>query len=246
MDFATGDLVSYNPITKKTLKDVSKASKAETLQKFANFLHIIRRGLRSLSLYNFTESTKQIGPSYNNSTISEQIAFYAIMDILVRLQYLNNEIINRNRRKLDVTLLLNDIEELKLKAFSTIGVSDLQGFLKLVELAVIVRRRGNDSATEEKKKSSLLLDEIKSKIKLSNGGDSNSRCDLSLLYKKLTEFEDELLLKLQHRIADSLEKEDKLISQYHKEKTFTGVVITLRNITTIVAALLALKYVIAT
>lgn len=246
MDFATGDRVSYNPITKKTLKDISKASKAETLQKFANFLHTIRRGLRSLSLYNFTESTKQIGPSDKNSTISEQIAFYDIMDILVRLQYLNTEIINRSRKKQDVSLLLNDIEVLKLKAFSTIGVSDLQGFLKLVELVVVVRRRGNDPATEEKTKSSVLLDEIKSRIKLFNGDNLNSKCDLSLLCKRLTEFEDELLLKLDHRIADSVGKENKLLSQYHKEKAFTGVVMTLRNITTIIAALLALKYIIAT
>jgi hypothetical protein len=244
MNFVTGDLVSYNPITKITVKDLSKASKAEMQQSFCTFLHTIRRGLKTISFSNRAEATKQTGTSYNTSNMSDRIAFYSIMDILVRLKYLNKEMISRNREKLDVSSLLNDIKELKLKASSTIGISDLEGYLKLVEVAVIVKRRGNDSTIGDKTKSLLLLNEMKSKIKQYNGNDSNMKNNLSFLNERLSEFEEELLLKLQHRIADSLEKEDQLLGQYHKEKMFTGVAITVRNIITIVAALLALKYVI--
>jgi hypothetical protein len=208
-------------------------------------LHTIRRGLKTISFSNRAEATKQV-TSYNTSTISDQIAFYGIMDTLVRLKYLNNEVINRNREKLDTSSLLNDIKVLKLKASSTTGISDIEGFLKLVEVAVIVKRRGNDSTIGDKTKPLLLLNEMKSKIKQYNGSDSNMKYDLSYLNERLSEFEEELLLKLQYRIADSLEKEDLLLGQYHKEKIFTGVAITVRNTITIVAALLALKYVITT
>ena len=138
MDPSTGEIVSYNPVTNAVQKDLSYADNAEMQRTFAIGVHGLRNPLRFIqnaekSMNNSMSKNKnklsETPPSYYEK-IRNRKAIYGVTDLLVRLKYLS---LHGGSRE--------DIEALKRLAASSVGILDLEGFLKAVELAIIAQRR---------------------------------------------------------------------------------------------------------
>ena len=249
MDCTTGEIVSYNPITRTVKEDIIHATTAELQRNFAFSLHALRRPLKFLQNSNFSEEqTVKVltGGPVSIDGLLQRRDIFQIIDYLVRLKHLQLQIDKTNYRR--------DVDALNIKAGKTIGISNLDGFLKTVELAVIAQRRSTQKVTSSKQPSLSsetvtgrdtkiyerelyrivaapeIFDELlENGLSYKNSNVSISNNGINLLFNNLSIFEDELYDKLQYKIADSCLKEDEMLIAYNTQKSiirvlFVGVV----------------------
>ena len=215
MDHCTGEMISYNPLRCISSNDITLSTNAELQRDFANGIHDIRK------IFKFSSSNKN-GGSGNaqllivNGDVSAQNVqnrkdLFQIIDILVRYKYL----------KQNSSGDASEMRKLKAHAAASLGITDLDGFLRTIELTVVAKRRskpGNPGSED-----SRLLSDVKDSIisfPRDTSGDKSSSDGLHVLEANLSILESEFLSKLGYVIADTTEKEQDIIKDY-KNQQFT-------------------------
>ena len=153
-----------------------------------------------------------LGGTISTANIENRKAVYSIIDLLVRLKYL----------QLSDDCSQKDIDEINLISSNKIGISDLNGFLNCVELAVIANRRkkmAQNTDDKEDVKSSNLIDELtKVGISYQNNNSGNNSHGVNVLFENLILLETEFTEKLNYKIADTSVKEVEMLTAYNSRK----------------------------
>ena len=215
MDHSTGKMISYNPITKISDIDINYAITAELQRDFATGIHALRKPLKFLQNIAIADEKKKktiLGGTISTANIENRKAVYSIIDLLVRLKYL----------QLSDDCSQKDIDEISLTSSNKIGITDLNGFLNCVELAVIANRRkkmAQNTDDKEDVKSSNLIDELtKVGISYQNNNSGNDSHGVNVLFENLILLETEFTEKLNYKIADTSVKEVEMLTAYNSRK----------------------------
>ena len=233
MDHATGEMVSYNPTTNTTKKGTVHATAAEFQRDFAASVHALRQPLKFLENKIFLREEKErivAGGPASIEGFRHRKDLYEVIDYLVRLKHLQ---LQANK-----TDYQRDVEALNITAAKTVGIDDLEGFLKSVELAVIAQRISIDNTTtsgeavpgsQAKTESSegtltrkRTVSDLSEKLKMDGASYCNSRNSTSVkkvsaLFDSLSVLENELFDKLQFKIADTCAKENEMLNAYNRQ-----------------------------
>ena len=246
MDHKTGEIVSYNPTTNMTKKGIAHATTAGLQRDFAASVHDLRQPLKFLQNSIFLREEKEriitAGPA-SIEDFRHRKDIFEFIDYLVRLKYLQLQVNKEDYHR--------DVAALNTTASKTIGIDDLEGFLKTIELAVIAKRRNIDSTTfgefvpgsanktesskgtvTGKKTVSDLSERLKQDGVYYNSSKSNSSKSvsankISLLFDNLSIFEDELYDKLQFKIADTCVKENEMLTAYNRQNNINNIYVVL-------------------
>jgi hypothetical protein len=218
MDHSTGEMISYNPLRCTSSKDMSLSTNAQYQRDFANGIHDLRNAFKFSSTKNDKLGNAKlliVDGDVSAQNVKNREELFQIIDILVRFKYLS-------QKSNGDTLEMRKVQYL---AKESLGITDLSGFLKTVELNVVARRRSkNDNLGSEKTR---LLSDVKNSIlsyPRDTTGEKSSSTGLQVLEANLPILESEFLGKLGYVIADTSEKEQDLIKDYKSEQ-FTHMVI---------------------
>ena len=220
MDHITGEIVSYNPTTRVVSRDTTLAQTASMQRDFAIGVHSLKAPITIIQKKDTTPMRPIDTPIDNSMTInniSDRQDVFSIIDILVRMQYL--QALKPGK----------EMKELKEKAAATFGVTDLESFKKAVELKIISDRRKplhqnpNSTGTNSIDISRNLNEDLVAYCNAARGsrGDKSMR----VFFNNLAVLESEFFEKLGYKIADTPEKEVAMIQSYQYKQLVSNVVL---------------------
>ena len=212
MDHRTGEMISYNPLRCISSDDTSLSANAEFQRDFANGIHDLRNAFKFSSRK--TERPGDLNLFIVNGDVSAQNVknrkdLFQIIDILIRYKHLSQ----------NSSGITSEMRRLKSLAADSVGIADLDGFLKTVELTVVARRQSKlgNPGNENNRLVSNVKDSILS-FPHDVSGDKSTYGGIHVLEANLPILESELLSKLGYVIADTPEKEQDLIKDYKNER----------------------------
>ena len=219
MDHITGEMVSFNPTTRSINRDIKLSQTASMQRSFAIGVHSLTSPMKLLSSESKAPTRSTYSPidgTMSIGNISDRQDVFSIVDVLVRMQYLQN---------LESGTAKSEIKKLKEIAASTFGVSDLENFKEAVELKIISdRRKQQNTSPSNSTTLSRNLEEYLSVFSKAAKGSDGER-SLPVFFNNLAELEQELFNKLGYRIADTPEKEITMIKTYQDNLFFTKVAV---------------------